>query len=180
MNLIQGKISKTGRHIAHVLLIGCGLDALFILLFAAGIGVLLFADGTAVSSLQEAFGVLSPMGGVEIPAVPDLVFLFLFAIAQLVILFFILYVLYRIFSDISLTYTPFQEKQVARIKQVALLTSAMCIVSSALDMLGNVLLYGKPALKINVVWFMLAAVIYCMAYIFDYGRQLQKQSDETL
>jgi hypothetical protein len=180
MNSIQGKISKTGGHIARVLLIGCGLDALFALLFAAGIGVLLFADGTAASSLQETFRVLSPMGGVKIPAAADLVLLFLFAIAQLAILFFILYILYRVFSDISLTYTPFQKKQVTRIKLVALLTAVMCIVSSALDMLGNVLLYGKPALKINIVWFVLAAVIYCMAYIFDYGRQLQKQSDETL
>ncbi len=180
MNITHNKITSTSKIISRLLFIGCCLSILCVLLFVLGIGILSFANSSISQSLREAYQVFSHYGSVVTPSSSHLIILFLFAIVELGIIFMLLYLLYKLFSNIGVSYTPFEKKQVMRIKGVALVTLIMCIVSSVLDSIGIVLLTGNITITFNAIWFVLAITIYCMAYIFDYGCQLQTQSDETL
>ncbi len=67
-------------------------------------------------------------------------------------------VLLRMFRDIRRGETPFEEKNVRRLKVVALL--AVLMLNSSTIALG--------------------AAFWCIALVFDYGCRLQQQADETL
>ncbi len=180
MNLVQQKISRMSKFISGALLVGCVLTAAAALLFVVAMGILWLSDSALSASLQGAFRVLTAKGTVAVPSVETLSLLFPFAVAQMAILFFILRLLRRVFLDFSQSYSPFEEKQVKRLKAVALLTLILAIVGSVFDGAAHAILYGSMAFSIHITWFVLAAVIYCTAYVFDYGCRLQRQSDETL
>jgi hypothetical protein len=180
MNTIQQKIAKTGKFVSIILFATRVLAILTSLLFLVAIGVLLFSNNTLSSSLQDTFTITSSIGSIESLPPRTLALLFLFAIIQLIILVWMLSILYHIFSDISCNYTPFEKKQVTRMKQVTTLTFIMCIITNIFDWIGSVLLHEIPLLKLDIMWLGIAIVIYCIAHIFDYGYQLQIQSDETL
>ena len=180
MNIIQQKIAKTGKYISIILFIVCTLTILGALLSLVAVGILLFGNNQIIASLQDALTVVSSNGSLTVPSTEVLITLLLFAAVQLIILFFVLFLLYRIFSDISRNYTPFEKNHVIRMKKVAVLTLVVCIFSNVFDNIANAILYGKTLMEINFVWLVVGIVIYCISYIFDYGYQLQTQSDETL
>jgi hypothetical protein len=180
MNLIQQKIAKMGKLVSIVLFVACTLTALTSLLLLVVMGILIFSNGSLSSSLQDIFTITSSVGSIEMLSTQNLVILFLLAVIQLIILLGALSILYRIFSDISHNYTPFEKKQVTRMKQVAILTFVLCISSNIFTWIASVLLRETTILSLDVMWLGIAVVIYCIAHIFDYGYQLQTQSDETL
>lgn len=179
MDTVHTKIKKTSTLASRLLRIAGCLTASFAILLAVGI-IILVTDSSLSLSLREAYATLPYDGAVKTPTVMRLGTLFAFGIVQLSIIYALLHHLYRFFSDISGSYTPFEQKQVVRIKKVAALTLLMCIVSSLFDVIGSLLLKGSISVRFNAIWLILALVIYAMAFIFDYGCQLQTQSDETL
>jgi len=79
----------------------------------------------------------------------------------------------NIFKDISIDSSPFEMKQVKRIKRVAILY----LIISLFDF------QNSPAsftVSLNLVGIIGAFMFYCMALIFEYGCALQKESDEIL
>lgn len=90
--------------------------------------------------------------------------------------------LYRMFRDISREGTPFAPKHARRIKMVAWIALVLPIVEGSLGNIHEALLTGEAMVQIGVdmMWLIFAGIIYCLAYIFDYGCQLQQESDETL
>ena len=180
MNLVQRKISKTGKLISAILFVACALTALAVFLLLVAVIALAFSNSPTVASLHNSFIITSSSGSIDIISTKTLVILFLLAVLQLAITFSVLFVLYRIFLDISRSYTPFEKKHVIRMKQVAILTFAMCITTNICDWVGSILLQQRALLEIDIMWLVIAIVIYCIAHIFDYGYQLQTQSDETL
>ena len=180
MNSTQQKIVKSSKLISRILFIGNALNCIFILLSAIVICIFILGNEDLISSLQNVYKTTAD-GTIKIPAKEDLIILFSFAIAQLGILFTILRILYQIFKDISTACTPFEKKQVGRIKRTAQLTLVMCIASSIFDAIGHLILYDTVSIfRINVIWFALALIIFYLAHIFEYGCALQEQSDETL
>ena len=180
MNLVQQKISKMGKLISTILFVACVLVALAILLLLRTVVALAFSNSPIVASLQDSFIITHSAGSIDAIPTETLVILFLLAIVQLAITFSLLFLLYRLFSDISRNYTPFEEKHVTRMKQVAMLTFAMCVTANICDWTMSTLLQQTVMLEIDIMWLVIAIVIYCIAHIFDYGYQLQTQSDETL
>lgn len=180
MDLIKKKIYKTSKPIYIILFIACVLVVLSSLVFSVGIGILSFTNGSLSESLKKAFVIPSSKGIIEVLSASELSILFTFAIIQLIIIFFIILTLHRIFLDISRTYSPFTIEQVRRMKLVALLTIIIAVVSSVFDGMADIILYGSGTLNIEPTWFVISIVIYCMAHIFEYGCLLQQESDETL
>ena len=79
----------------------------------------------------------------------------------------------NIFKDISIDSSPFEMKQVKRIKRVAILY----LIISLFDF------QNSPAsftVSLNLVGIIGAFMFYCMALVFEYGCALQKESDEIL
>ena len=179
MNPIQQKIAKTGKVLSVILLVSCILVIFPILMNIIGIMALLFAGGEkdVLSALQ---GIYSQT---QVLSVQQLAILFLLSLVYLFMLFFLHVILYHIFADISRNYTPFEKQQVIRMKRVAILTFVMCVFGNIYTGIQSAFLEEVTMLDFSTMdfnWLITAIVIYCMAHIFDYGYQLQTQSDLTL
>lgn len=87
-----------------------------------------------------------------------------------------------IFNDAARHYTPFSEKQSTRLKIIALLTLALGILPPPIKMLLTLMLSpdSNASAEFEFVLPVLTVIFYSLSVVFDYGRMLQKQSDETL
>ena len=95
----------------------------------------------------------------------------------------ILFVASFIFKGISCERTPFTQKNSKRLKIISLLLVALGAVVPPLQMLLVLVFINHAAeiyFSINIGHFVFAAMFYCLALIFEYGAELQRESDETL
>ena len=180
MSDIKQKIIKTSKAVAIALKIGWILTIVAMVAILIGIGVLVLASSGVSYSLQQALTIASQSASASGITVSNLVVAAGLGIIQLIFIFMILFTLYQIFSAISRDYTPFTEGNGKRMRKAAIWTVGMCVVACVTDGIADKLLTGEATFGLNFVWIILAAVIYCIALIFDYGCQLQQQSDETL
>ena len=99
-----------------------------------------------------------------------------------VLMISVLFVAGSIFKAISREGTPFTKKNSDKIRIIALLLIANEVVIPPLQMLVKMI--AIPGLaqsaEIRLINIVVAAMFFCLALIFDYGRQLQQESDETL
>ncbi|MCY9529407.1 DUF2975 domain-containing protein [Paenibacillus alvei] len=143
---------------------------------------------------------LSQMSGDEIPAAistmssiflhtdhsnygkSDLIITFSGDVVRLCLIMVILFIAGGIFKDISKDYTPFVAKHMKRLKRISLLIAGMAIIPGFVEI--TMIQMVTPAVMVNVsfelFYILVAVVFFCLAQIFDYGRMLQQQSDETL
>ena len=95
----------------------------------------------------------------------------------------ILFVASSIFKDMSHAHTPFIQKNAIRLKVISLFLIAFGVLIQPLRML-LVLVYVSPQsdifFSINLGYLVFAAVFFSLALIFEYGAELQRESDETL
>ena len=180
MNEIQQKIVKTSKVVAIILKIGFILIAAAIGLLIIGMGVLAFADRGVATSLQDALTITTQGTSAVGIAVSNIILVFGLFIIQLVAVFMVFLTLHRIFSAICKDHTPFTNINAKRMRKVAVLIIAMGAISSITEFIAHKLITTQDGYSIDGTWLVMAAVIYCIALIFDYGCQLQQQSDETL
>jgi len=79
----------------------------------------------------------------------------------------------NIFKDIDVDSSPFEMKQVKRIKRVAILYLIISLINLQISATSIVI-------SLNLVGIVGALMFWCIALIFEYGCALQKESDETL
>lgn len=87
-----------------------------------------------------------------------------------------------IFKDMKLENTPFTKKTADRLRVISLLIIAVSIIVPSVRLL-LLMVYIPSAdfyMEINLVQLIFAALFFCLALIFEYGAQLQRESDETL
>ena len=180
MNAVQMKIQKTSRVVSIVTKILYVF--LTVILSAEVIGIvwlIVLPDSSSVKLGNMT--ILSPAafnGGAStkemIPPLLGLVIRQIFAL-------FILILTHQIFKDISREYTPFMEKHVKRMKEIAMIL--------LFGSLFEPFLFSGPSLLVpylsGFIWpgyesIFFAGIVYCFAMIFQYGSALQQQSDETL
>lgn len=90
----------------------------------------------------------------------------------------------RIFRDIEQEYTPFLEKHVRRLSTIAWLLLASSLLFPLLQVSAFLLLpslgRGTLTAEMDLLGVICAALLFCVARIFQYGCELQRFSDETL
>lgn len=123
----------------------------------------------------------------------DLVPLVSIGVLYLALLFTIVHIL----KDVTCGMSPFAQVQVRRMKFLAVLVLAYGVLEAVLStMFSGVIIMDDvvnlgfvssaensrtdPLVSINVGVFIVAAVIFCLASVFEYGVELQKQTDEVL
>ncbi len=93
-----------------------------------------------------------------------------------------LFLAWLVFRNISRDYTPFSQKHTVYLMIISLLMLTYTIIVSPVEMLLTEILAPEVAasfsLKLSGIIF--AFIFYCLALIFEYGRLLQKQADETM
>lgn len=90
----------------------------------------------------------------------------------------------NIFHDISISYSPFDKKHTIRMRKIAISLLLMGFIPKIVEnVLTEVLLNGMNLVfssYINIPYILVAVVLFCTSFIFDYGRLLQEQVDQTL
>lgn len=177
------KSSKTAIWITNICEIGLGLGTvlaavvtcLYVILYNRGM------DSGAEKSMQET---LLHMTYVY-PGSPEtngfFVSLLVLNVVRNAALFAGFAVLGRMFRDISREGMPFDRKQTGRIRAIGWLAGAMTLVEGMIKGLEAAVMNGGMfRVDIYWPWLAFAAFAFCLAAIYDYGCQLQQESDETL
>ena len=98
----------------------------------------------------------------------------------------ILFVASFVFKDIRREGTPFAKKNSNKIKVLSLLILAKAIIIPPLQCLAVIILTSMDDastlfdFNLDLGYLVVAAVFFCLALIFEYGAELQRQADETL
>ena len=142
---------------------------------SAGILFIMFFGDVDLIVLGGKTVVHSPFAMLNIEGVDSWQIIFM-AVAGLVSLI-LLSVLFKdardIFKDISVDSSPFEIKQVKRIRKIA-------VFYFIVSLLGFQTMDFSFSYTMNFVGIVGALMFWCISLIFEYGCQLQKESDETL
>lgn len=182
MDQVKIKIQKTGKIISILLkvmriatYVGIGL------LVASLVWLIAFSDG-ATSVIFDKITINAPFSvNTGFDRINTIIY-FSTILVSGIILAFILYFAQAIFRDIAVSYTPFVEINTKRMRAIAISFVVMAIIPS---MVAAILVQSlKPtadiSTEIQADYIIVAVIMYCLSYIFEYGRLLQQQSDETI
>jgi len=104
-----------------------------------------------------------------------------------VIVLIALFIISSFLKSLRQDYTPITDKNIKRLKTVAILVMIIEPVVMGINSIGNMLRpIDESGMKVQVysymggMVFVLGLIIFCIAIVFGYGCHLQKQSDETL
>lgn len=140
------------------------LTVLQVLLAVAAVGVVLagicYAE-TFAGMLNQLFSGVAR----ELLTTGTLVFLILCVVVKLALYFAVLTLAGRMFRDFSREDSPFRQIHVRRMRWIALLI----FVASFINLFS-----------MQITSWIAALLIWCVSIVFDYGCQLQQESDETL
>ena len=178
MSVQKGKIQKTSKILGALFKIG-GI----VLIMAMVLLVVLMVIAPSLNF--ESDGEVINVWDVSIPmdgSVGNFRALMMVTLLGSGIMAAILFVASFIFNDISREGAPFTKKNSNKIRIISLLLITQCIVIPPLQLL--IVMIFSPATEvsapINLGFIIVAAIFFCLALIFEYGADLQRQSDETL
>ena len=180
MNATQLKISSASRKMTVILKIGGIITGIAALLALFAICVLVFAENEVRQSFLSAFNVTANNGTIIRIAPRPLLLMFILLLVNTAFLAVIIFLVHAIFNDIGKGCTPFSRQNTMRIKGVAIASVILSLIGGFSDAFVDYYTIGELTWSINIVGLITGMAIYCIALIFDYGCDLQRQSDETL
>ncbi len=180
MNTTQTKIQTAGRKTAAILRTGSILSGIIAMLALAAICILLFSGQELRSSFLSAFDVMARNGTRISMAPQSLLLLFVFMLADSVLITVILFFVYSIFRNIAADGLPFTRPNAVLLKRTAVLFLLLSVLGSCSDSLVDYYTIGALTWNPNLIGLVMSLVLYCLSLIFEYGCDLQQLSDETL
>lgn len=180
MDSTQLKISSASRRMTVILKIAGIVTGIATVLILMAICILTFSGETLRQSFLSAFQVTANNGTTLSLTSQSLLILFSFALIDAAAMTILIFYVYAIFNDTAEHGTPFSHKNAARIKKTAILAIGLSLVGNCSDALVDYYTIGALAWRVNLAGLIVGMIIYCIALIFHYGCDLQRQSDETL
>ena len=180
VNSIQTKINKSSRAISVVLKI-CGIA--IIVGFCMELIALIWIGTTGSNDTIFKLGELtlhSPLDSQG--AASQIIAECITAMTQQIFVWFMIFIAYRIFREISEELRPFELKHAARIRKIAILMLVSgVVVPSVQAASGRVFdLPSASGGEINMLYIFIGIIFFALSYMFSYGAMLQQQADETL
>ena len=104
------------------------------------------------------------------------------AIVYMIIISIILLFLGKIFKFIGNGSSPFETSNIKILKIVAVCIALLSIIPTLTESFMGVILGASNIVnfQFEIGYIVMAFFFFCLVYIFEYGAELQKQSDETL
>ncbi|MCZ9311846.1 MAG: hypothetical protein O0V67_00570 [Methanocorpusculum sp.] len=193
MDTVQANIEKSAR-IADIAIKIVWILLWLIIVLLAGVfflTILIYCaegpDGFSVFVTTE--NVLEVFGSMTLPEGVSPFEMFLRAaavfcastISYLVLLAAMLRSMGKIFSEIRQTLLPFTTANAQRMKKASIYMALLSVVPCLIGVAGNAVVnVPVDPLPLSLELLLAAAVLYCLAHIFEYGVLLQQQADETL
>lgn len=181
MNEKQSRIKVTSKVIAVFMKIGYIVCIVAMCMAVANVIFVLATGGDMAYLTANGMTVTAVITDEAVTTASGLVALSVAVFVVSAFLFVILLITYKMFKKIHESYTPFDEQHVKSIKTIGILVMVMTLVGRIVDSTASSII-GISTLGISTdsTGIILGLIIFCLAYIFDYGCMLQKQSDETL
>ncbi len=173
------KIRNASKKMTVILRIGGVISSIIAVLALIGIYILIFSKEDIKMSFLSAFHVTANNGTIIELSLQQLLLMFAFMLVDAILITIIILFVHAIFNHIQGD-TPFSHQNTIRIKKIAIVTIILSIVGSYSDALVDYYTIEQLTWKMNVVGLIVGIIIYCISLIFDYGCELQQQSDETL
>jgi hypothetical protein len=98
----------------------------------------------------------------------------------LILVYLLLEKVHKLFNNIYKEETPFTEINVKHVKSISTIILALIIVPVPFGLLFQAISGINLGVSIDLMGIIYALVVIALGYIFEYGYELQKQSDETL
>lgn len=182
MNALQSNIRKSAKAVAvatkifYIALIVCACIVLSGMIWS-----LVYPQGMSVQ-LNDSFRLASPFLNMGFRSRAQMYSWSVYTLADSVTLIAILYIVNRIFRDISNGGAPFELKHAKRMKTIAylMLIDAVAVPIVFRTWLGMLLSPETVYHGINGTLVVVAVIFFCLSYIFEYGSALQQLDDETL
>ncbi len=184
MNVIQKKIKKISSPLAVIFSLASLFLLLSVLLIAVSIIILLYGSQAALDNSLGGLSILQ----VFVPNPNNLQNELL--ASSLIGEFFrqgfslgIALLAALLFRDIHRTGTPFAKKNVNRLEGISILLLAVFLLPPLFETLAKILLIHdleEFSFSFSLTGLLLVVIFYALARIFDYGRMLQTEADETL
>lgn len=102
------------------------------------------------------------------------------SVAIMVLTYFILLYLEKLFRNIYNNETPFTLDNINYIKKIAYLLIAIVATSFVCDLISTAIFDYAISAKIDLTSLIYVLIIFSIAYIFEYGYELQKNSKATM
>jgi len=180
MNLNQRKISNISKTMALIFKIAGIITGIASVLAVCAICILVFSNGEMKQSFLDAFKVTANNGTVIGITSGSLLVMFFFMLLNTSLMTIITVFVYDIFCTIGKSFTPFTMSIANRIKQIAMISIVLGLVGGFSDALVDYYTIGELTWRIDFAGLLSGMVILCLALVFRYGCDLQRQSDETL
>ena len=176
----QEKIRNASKKITVILKLAFIASIIIMALVLVAIGILMFSREDTKSSFLAAFEVTAKNGTTISIAPQSLLTMFSFALIDTLFVSTLIFIIHTIFDDIKNGATPFLRKNTARIQSIAIITVLLSIVGSYSNELVDYYTIGALTWRVNAIGLIIGVIIYCISLIFNYGCDLQQESDETL
>jgi hypothetical protein len=98
----------------------------------------------------------------------------------LILVYLLLEKVHKLFNNIYKEETPFTEINVKHVKSISIIILALIIAPIFLGLIFQAIAGINLNISIDLMGVIYALVVIALGYIFEYGYELQKQSDETL
>ncbi|MCL1823496.1 MAG: DUF2975 domain-containing protein [Oscillospiraceae bacterium] len=171
------KIKKMSKVLNAFLKIGAIVLIMVIILQIVLIAISSSLDLSS-NAIIDVFGINIPLNG----NINNFRAIMLFTMSSAAVMAAVLFVASFIFKNISRDGLPFTKRNSNKIKIISLLLIAHEVLLPPLRLLILMVLIpeAEAAVSMNLGIIVAAAVFFCIALIFEYGAELQQQSDETL
>lgn len=108
-------------------------------------------------------------------------FYLILTLAMCVVVYLILTNVDKLFVNIYKKDTPFNEENTALIKKISYFVTALVVGPYICGIIGEILLKSKLiTFEINLVYLFYILVLFSISYIFEYGYELQKDTDAKM
>jgi len=176
MNMNVEKLSRTSSLFSIASLVVAAM-----LLIAM---VAVFAVGIAILANESFMNLIAEEIAPETFVKNDVYLMMAIVLMCLPFIAFMFFLAYKLFRNISISHTPFSTENVKILKLISyimlIFALPVTIVAEALFALYSS--WGSTTLQLGggLPLVFVAVLFYFMAYVFEYGAALQKESDETL
>lgn len=86
----------------------------------------------------------------------------------------------KLFKNIKDSQTPFSEYNATTLKKISKLMIALAVVPFIVSIISDIALSVHGTSHLEIGYILIAVLFTCVSYIFAYGSELQKESDELL
>jgi len=176
----QEKVRNASIKITVILKLGLVVSVITAISALAAIGILLFSGEDMRSSFLKAFDVTANNGTTISIAPQPLLVMFVFMLADAVLISAVIFMVHGVFDEIKKGGTPFSRCNIARIQKAAVIVVVLSVVGSYSDALVDYYTIGELTWRVHLSGLVMGMTVYCISLIFGYGCDLQQESDETL